>query len=253
MPAVPPIFLAASNGGVGIDVVVWLIAGAIWLFTQMAAAKKKPGKPTDESRRASSARPPAGAAAGGGTSPTPDELAEIFKRLGADIPGTPPPAHPAPAPAIRAAAPVLRPAPTPRPRPGPRPAVPRAGPQPVPVPVPVRADLARRLAQARQESAAAAQRAEAERLAVNAIVHGVQSREGETRALDTSTQHTGTILPRLYAMSMRMAPLPTIPMPGFDRTHPGGNPIRPLLRTRRQIRDAIVAQTILRPAKSVSP
>lgn len=247
MPAVPPMFLAAADGGVGIDVVVWLLAGVIWLFTQMAAAKKKPGKPADESRRTSSARPPAG----GGTSPTPDELAEIFKRLGADIPGTPPPAHQAPAPAVRAPAPAARPAPTPRPRPVPRPAIQRAGPQPVPVPV--RADLARRLAQVRQEAAAAAQRAEAERIAVNAIVHGVQSREGETRALDTSTQHTGTILPRLYAMSMRMAPLPTIPMPGFDRTHPGGNPIRPLLHTRRQIRDAIVAQTILRPAKSVSP
>ena len=38
MSPAPSIFLASSDGSV-VDVVVWLIAGAIWLFLQISAAK----------------------------------------------------------------------------------------------------------------------------------------------------------------------------------------------------------------------
>ena len=111
--------------------------------------------------------------------------------------------------------------------------------------------LARRLAQAMKEAEAAADLAETARVALNAFVPGVQSRAGETRALDTATRHTGAILPRLYAMSMRMAPLPTLPMPGLDRTHHVTLPMRTRLHTRREVRDALIAQTFLQPPKSL--
>ena len=231
MPLGPSIFLAAANG-IGIDVVVWLVAGAIWLFSQMAAAKKQKEK---KARQAQAARPPAPGAAGGGETPTPAELAEIFKRLGADIPATPPPMPPRPAPA-RAAPPARKP--------GVQIVKKRAAERIRPVP-------AQRPAKAKQEAAAAADLAEAERIAAQAIVQGVQSRAGETRALDTATRHTGAILPRLYAMSMRLSPLPTIPMPGFDRTHHVNPPLPTRLRTRREIRDALIAQTFLQPAKGL--
>ncbi|HAL92925.1 MAG TPA: hypothetical protein DCM68_07880, partial [Verrucomicrobia bacterium] len=113
-------------------------------------------------------------------------------------------------------------------------------------------ELARRLARARQEAEEAGQVAEAARLATNAIVPGVQSRSGETRALETATRHTGAILPRLYAMSMRLGSLPTVPMPGFDRTHHTSRPLRTKLHTRREVRDSLIAQTFLQPPKSLS-
>ncbi len=83
----------------------------------------------------------------------------------------------------------------------------------------------------------------------NAIVQGVQSRAGENRALDTATRHTGAILPRLYAMSMRLTPLPILPMPGLDRTHHVSKPLPARLHTRRDMRDALIAQAFLQPAK----
>ncbi len=227
MPLWPSIFLASGDGSL-IDVVVWLIAGAIWLFLQINAAKKKMNRkarpePLPDS---SAARP------GGGESPTPDELAEIFKRLGGDIPGTPPPApQPArktavPPPLRRTAAAVVAPA------------------------------LARRLAQAKREAEAAARQAEIERraeeFAANAIIPGVQSRAGEHRAFDTATRHTGTILPRLYAMSMRLSPWPILPIPGFGPPHQVGVPLRAKLHSRRDVRDALVAQVFLQPAKGLA-
>ena len=233
MPLGPPIFLAAAEG-VGVDVLVWLVAGAIWLVSQMAAAKKQKEK---KARQAQASRPPAaGGSSGGGESPTPGELAEIFKRLGADIPATPPPMPSRPAPA--GAAPPAR-------RPVVQIAKKRATER-------IRPALAQRLAKAKQEAAAAANLAEAERVAINAIVPGVQSRAGETRALDTATRHTGAILPRLYAMSLRMPPLPTLPMPGFDRSHHVTPPLPARLHTRREIRDALIAQTFLQPAKGLA-
>ena len=110
MPPGPSIFLASSDGSV-VDVVVWLIAGAIWLFLQISAAKKK----MDRKARPAPLPDPSAAQSDGGESPTPDELAEIFKRLGGDVPGTPPPApqparKTAPPPPRRTAAAVVAPA-----------------------------------------------------------------------------------------------------------------------------------------------
>ena len=106
---------------------------------------------------------------------------------------------------------------------------------------------------AKREAAEAARLAEAERraeeTAANAIVPGVQSRAGEHRAFDTATRHTGTILPRVYAMGVRLAPLPTLPMPGFAPARPVGPPLRIRLHSRREIRDALVAQVFLQPPK----
>ena len=229
----PPIFLAYGESSVW-DAIIWLIAGIIWLFLQMANAKNK------KEKQAQRPRPPA-AQPGGGESPTPDELAEIFKRLGGQIPATPPPV-PRPAPP-----------PTPRPAPAPAPQMARKPAQPIarkPAAARIQPVLAQRLAKAKQEAAEAAAVAEAERIAINAIVHGVQSRTGETRALDTATRHTGAILPRIYAMGVRLAPLPSLPLPGFAPVQRTGAPLRARLRARREVRDALVAQAFLHPPKS---
>ena len=116
--------------------------------------------------------------------------------------------------------------------------------------------LARRLAQAKREAEAAARQAEtarrAEEFAANAIIPGVQSRAGEHRAFDTATRHTGTILPRLYAMSMRLSPWPILPIPGFGPPQQVGVPLRSKLHSRREVRDALVAQVFLQPAKGLA-
>ena len=232
MQLAPPIFLAASEG-LGLDLVVWLIAGAIWLFSQIATAKKNKEKKARQSQTNNEAASPL--QPGSGNAPPPSELAEIFKRLGADIPATPPPPSP-----VRMN----------QPRPPRKPAQKNALRKPAAERIqPV---LARRLAQAKKEAEEAAQVAETEHIASNAIVLGVQSRSGETRALETATQHTGAILPRLYAMSCRMAPLPSLPMPGLDRTHHVNTPMRAKLHARREVRDALIAQTFLQPPKSLS-
>ena len=234
MPLSPPMFLAASEG-LGLDLVVWLVAGAIWLVSQVAALKKR----KDMKARRTPPSPPASPAApsGAGDAPTPGELAEIFRRLGADIPATPPPHRPAPPPPPPPRAPAAR-------KLAAQAAKKRAAERIPPA-------LAQRLAKAQQEAAAAADLAEAERIALAAIAPGVQSRAGENRAIDTATRHTGAILPRLYAMGFRMAPLPAIPMPGFDRTHHVNLPMRARLHTRRELRDALIAQTFLQPAKGL--
>lgn len=236
MPPGPSIFLASSDGSV-VDVVVWLIAGAIWLFLQISAAKKK------MDRKARPAPPPDSSAArpGGGESPTPDELAEIFKRLGGEIPGTPRPApQPPPAP-VSVPQPARKTAPPP----------PRRTAAAVVAPA-----LARRLAQAKREAEAAARQAEIERraeaFAANAIIPGVQSRAGDHRALDTATRHTGAILPRIYAMGMRLTPWPNLPIPGFGPPHQASVPLRAKLHSRREVRDAFVAQVFLQPAKGLA-
>ena len=226
MSPAPSIFLASSDGSV-VDVVVWLIAGAIWLFLQISAAKKK----MDRKARPAPLPDPSAAQSDGGESPTPDELAEIFKRLGGDVPGTPPPApqparKTAPPPPRRTAAAVVAPA------------------------------LARRLAQAKREAEAAARQAEIERraeaFAAHAIIPGVQSRAGDHRALDTATRHTGAILPRMYAMGTRLTPWPNLPIPGFGPPHQASVPLRAKLHSRREVRDAFVAQVFLQPAKGLA-
>lgn len=228
MPLGLSIFLAANEGS-ALDVVIWLVAGALWLFLQMKAARKKQPKKTHS---APAARAPA--ASSGGDSPSPDELADIFKRLGADIPRTPPPA----------------------PRPSAAPSMPRRSGLGAPLRKPaarITPALAQRLAQAKREAEAAAREAETvrrdEEFAANAIIPGVQSRAGEHRALDTATRHTGAILPRLYAMSMHLTRWPTLPIPGFGPPHQVGPPLRPKLHSRREVRDGLIAQLFLQPPK----
>ena len=79
-----------------------------------------------------------------------------------------------------------------------------------------------------------------------------QARSAASAPPPAATRHTGTILPRLYAMSLRMAPLPTIPMPGLDRTHHLNQPMRTKLHSRREVRDALIAQIFLQPAKTLA-
>ena len=88
--------------------------------------------------------------------------------------------------------------------------------------------------------------------AANAAVPGVQSRTGEHRALDTATRHTGAILPRIYAMGTRLTPWPILPMPGFGPPHQTRIPLRAALHSRREVRDAIVVQIYLQPAKGLA-
>lgn len=234
-----PIFLAYGDSSL-MDVVIMLVAGVIGVVAQINAHKKQKEKKARQAQPSPSVHSSA-AGSGGGDSPTPNELAEIFKRLGADIPATPPPPP--------------RQQPSPPPPPPPSPQLARRPAQKVTLRKPaaerIQPVLARRLAQAKKEAEATADLAETARVALNAFVPGVQSRAGETRALDTATRHTGAILPRLYAMSMRMAPLPTLPMPGLDRTHHVTLPMRTRLHTRREVRDALIAQTFLQPPKSL--
>jgi len=244
MPLTAPIFLATGESSAW-DVVVWLIAGAIWLVSQIAAAKKQKEK---KARQAQQPTSPS-VRSGGEDSPTPDELTEIFKRLGADIPATPPP-PPKPPPPPPSPRPALATESASATRMARKPAQKITVRKPAPT---VSPELARRLAAVKQAAEEAGREAEAARIATNAMVHGVQSRAGESRAFDTSTRHTGMILPRLYAMSMRMAPLPTIPMPGFDHSHHVGKPLRARLHSRREVRDALIAQTLLRPPKALAP
>lgn len=238
-----PIFLAASDGS-GLDLVIWIVAAAFWFFAQAQAAKKQKARKARHDAQPSS---PA-AAPGGGETPTPDELSEIFRRLGGQIPGTPPPRAapvPPPPPAPRPATPA--PAPRVAVRPAPRPPIRKtAAAQRVPP------EIARRLARARQEADEAARQAHAARAAENAVVPGVQSQAGEHRSLDTATRHTGMVLPRLYAMSMRLANLPAIPMPALNPSHREAHPLRARLRSRREVRNAIVAQAFLSPCKSTT-
>ncbi len=244
MPLRPPIFLAFDEGSSTLDVVVWLIAGAIWMLAQISSARKK----QEKRKQAQQSRP--AAAPGGGESPSPGELAEIFRRLGSNIPDTPPPPGPRPVP----------PPPAPRPQSSPvSSSTPRRPAQKIQAgksAAQVQPDLARRLARVRQEAEASARQAEEGRISrqitLDAIVPGVQSRAGEHRALDTATRHTGAILPRIYAMGVRLAPLPILPMPGLDRTHHAGKPLRTKLHSRREIRDSLIAQTFLQPAKGLS-
>lgn len=231
MPLRPPIFLAADDGSL-VDVVVWLVAGVFWLIAQIHAARKKQERQKNAAATAPSAERPAGTT----ESPGAEELAEIFKRLGANVPGTPPPPRPAPAPA-----PVARPAP----------AAPRR--PPAKHPPQVSPAIAKRLARVQQEAAEAARRAAAARQAEAdaALVAGtgVHSQTGDTRATESALRHTGAILPRIGAMDLKLSAWPRLPLPGFAPVQRTGAPLRAKLRARREVRDALVAQTFLQPPK----
>ena len=232
MPLRPPIFLAAGDDSL-IDVVVWLVAGAFWLIAQIHGAKKKQERQKKAAAAASAARP-----AGAAETPGADELAEIFKRLGANVPGTPPPA---PRPAHAAAA---RPAPVARPAPQ-RPSATR--------PPQVSPAIAKRLARVQQEAAEAARRAEAARQAEAdaALVAGagVHSQTGDSRATESALRRSGAILPRIGAMDLKLSAWPNLPLPGFAPVQRTVAPLRAKLRARREVRDALVAQVFLQPAK----
>ncbi len=237
MPLGLPIFLANGEGS-SLEFIVWLVAGILWFVAQVKAAKKK---------QARKARPPPSApsvpaAPGGGDSPTANELAEIFKRLGADIPGTPPPAS-KPAPA----------------RMGPMsPSAPRTEPPRRPPPAPPRKQV---LAAKAQPATRRPPRPKPEipfhpapaAPILPSAVQGVESRQGEHHALGVSTRHTGMILPRMYAMGLRLAPWPQLPMPALDPSRHARHPLRARLHAPREIRDALVVQNYLRPPKSLAP
>ena len=234
----PAICLAAADGP-GLDLVIWIVAGVIWFVGQLANASRRKGKQSRDP-----APPPSAASGEARGIPTPDEIAEIFRRLGANIPATPPP----PAPATPPPSPVLsRQAPPPPP-----PQKARHSPATVrKPPAPVHPEIARRLARAKQEAAEAARQSAALHVPVHAIAPAVETRAGETRALDTATRHTGAILPRLYAMSMRLGALPGIPMPELDRTRHTHARVRTRLHSRRELREALMAQMFLQPPRSV--
>lgn len=245
MTSVLPIFLATGDKSI-LDVLVWIVAVVAWIVAQISAARKAQEKRRQQQSRLASAPPPPAATAGG-IMPTADELSEIFKRLGADIPGTPPPApRPPPAPGLRLVA--TKPV-SPRP-------VSRKIIQRVPLRkavAPVDPALAERLARVQQEADEAARRADAEAQTVIVAGHGVEVQRGDSRVVNTATRHSKVILPRIHAMELRLSAWPLLPMPGFDRSHHATRPLRARLHVRTEIRDAWVAQTFLRPPKSIVP
>ena len=242
MPSLPPIFLAAGDSSL-LDVVVWLVAGLAWLILQANAAKKKKEQ---QARTAAAPRPPAAAGEAPGTAPTPDELAEIFKRLGANIPATPPPA---------VKAPRVQPPPAPRPTPVKAPGAfhPASRTAFRKSQAPVSPEIARRLARVKQEAEQAARLAALEPAADAVPAMGVPGWRDDSRAARAAMRPSQVILPRIHAADLRLAPWPVIPMPGIDRTHHAGAPYRARLHSRRELRDAIVALTLLRPPKAFAP
>jgi len=228
MEPVTPIFLAAASGP-GLDTLIWVVAGVIWLFSQIAAAKKRQQRKERQAHQPPPA--PTSHRSDADTAPTSDELSEIFKRLGADIPATPPPkpVHPSRTTGHTGTR---------------RSAETRA----------VRPAIAQRLARVKKEAADAARQAKVDvvQRAEKALAPAVHRREDEIHTLNTATQHTGTILPRLHAMGLPLVPLPSLPMPGVNRIHHAGKPFPVHLHTRSDIRDAIIAQTFLSPSRSTS-
>ena len=225
----PPSFVAAADGS-ALDVLFWIVTAVVWIVAQIASAKKKQARKSAPARSAGTPPP-----AVGGDSPSAEELKEIFRRLGANIPRTPPPAPP----------------PGPRPTAAPsRPAVRLQRKS-----APVAPELARRLERAKREAAEATRLAEAELRAAQAPpaeAPNIQIQSDDHRALADATRQAGTILPRMHAMCVPLSPLPILPMPGGDRSHHAGAPLRTKLRGRNEVRDALVAQTFLQPAKGLA-
>lgn len=235
MPNLPVIFLAVGDGSSVLEVVVWLVVGAVWLGSQVVANRKK----REQARRREAARAEGSDPRPGSPSPASDELAEIFKRLGADIPSTPPPPSRRPA----GAAPPLRPRPTTPP--------PRPTPQRRSAPAKIQSDIARRLARAKAEAAQAAREAEAA-LHIPRLteIQGVTSRQDDAQSVQAATRTSGLVLPRLHAMDLRLSKFPSIPMPTLSQTQRRAPPVRIPLHGRRELKRAIVAQALLHPPKS---
>jgi type IV secretory pathway VirB10-like protein len=242
MDAGLPIFLAAAKGP-GLEIVFWAVMGVIWVLTQIASAKKRQRRKAD--REAHPAPFEVHRSEKESPSPSATELSDIFKRLGADIPATPPPKPtakrtvPPPPPSRTTGYAAARKA-------GTYNAV-RKTPS-----APVRPEIARRLAQVKREAAEAARQATLALRTQQPDGPYAEKEPVEACSLATTSRSAGTILPRLYAMDLRLSPFPSIPMPSANRTHHTCDPLPIQLRTRRDLRNAIVAQTFLSPAKSVS-
>jgi type IV secretory pathway VirB10-like protein len=248
-PAAAILPLGAADGG-PLEVIVWLVVGAFWLVGQIAGARRKKQR-LEQLKAERDSDPSDPYSSGAGQSPAPDELAEIFKRLGASVPATPPPVprtdaravEPPPHPVhespkkIHAAYRVHNPTPYQN-----RPEVPRPKDR-------VQPELARRLARAKKEAQEAAREADAAARLLPEFVQGIDSRSDDNQSIDTATRTSGLILPRLYAMGMPLVPMPSIPMPGLDHTQFSSISPRVALHTRAQLRNAVLAQVFLQPAK----
>lgn len=237
MPNLPVIFLAVGDGSSVLEVVVWLVVGALWLMSQVVANRKKREQVR---RREAAARAEGSDPRPGAPAPASDELAEIFKRLGADIPSTPPPPSRRPA----GAPPPARPRPaTPPP---PRPASQRRS-----APAKIQSDIARRLARAKAGAAQAAREAEAAlHIPPLTEIKGVAVRQDDAQSVQAATRTTGLVLPRLHAMDLRLVKFPSIPMPTLSQTQRRAPPVRIPLHGPRELKRAIVAQALLHPPKS---
>ena len=98
-----PCLPIAAADGVGIELVVWLVAAAFWIVGQVSSARRKKERLRQQKSPKGDDLP-----SGAGQSPAPDELADIFRRLGAEIPATPPPP---PSPTVVAPSPPAPPRP----------------------------------------------------------------------------------------------------------------------------------------------
>ncbi len=221
-----------------------LVAGAIRLLaSQMAAARKRKSRQqTPHAAPAAGTERPGRFA--GADSPAPDELAEIFKRLGADIPATPPPApRPPPAPAAPAA--------RPRPAASHRPAAPRRPHMHRPDERRVQPEIARRLARARREAEAAARQVqEARKIPELQDLHGLAVRRDDSQSVHAATRsRTG---PAAAACHGPAPGVPSVPMPalGLQRSSPAR--AFPCMDA-GNFATSPVAQTLLHPPPERSP
>lgn len=239
MPAGLHLPLAAAESP-GLEIIFWFVAAVIWLISQMATARRN--KARRQQRSAEPQNDDRYESSGAGASPAAEELAEIFKRLGADIPATPPPPpRPAPAPPAAPAA-YARPARQP-------PSVPRKSTHPARV----QPEIARRLARARKEADEAARQVEeAARLAARETALPAPTPSPNDETTRNAIRNSGLVLPRLHSMDLRMTAWPSVPMPPFSSGPHKGKPLRVRLSNRRELRDAVIAQALLHPPKSQS-
>lgn len=230
------ILLAAAPSADVLELVFWIVFGVIfWIVTTVKAINQK-----KNARKAGT--PPPGAAPAS-SPPETEELVEIFRRLGANIPGTPPPQRPpaAPHPAVhpRTAA-MLWPQAAPLPPP------PRK-PQPSPSPAAIIAQRERLKAKQKAERKAA--------LAADSIQagDGISARPDDDRAVSGATRLSQLVLPRIHALDLPLTPFPAVPLPGLERKTRNAPPPRLTLHTRKEIRAALRAKYLLQAPKSLTP
>ena len=76
---------------------------------------------------------------------------------------------------------------------------------------------------------------------------GIHAQAGDSRATASALRRTDAVLPRIGAMDLKFTAWPRLPLPGFAPVQRTGAPLRARLRARREVRDALVAQTFLQP------